>query len=105
MAAADDDYVFSWQAATLLIRELCILRVIEELTNKSDWWLKVNDEEIAKKWRQEALEMDYKAILGAWAIVTPAMADAVSRTPFNHRHHHLLVTTMSLLTEGNHQDH
>ncbi|KAJ2964525.1 hypothetical protein NQ176_g10790 [Zarea fungicola] len=77
LAAADDGDDFSWQAATLLIRELCILRVIEELTNKPEWWLKVNDDEIAKKWRQEALGMDYKAILGPWAIVTPAMADAI----------------------------
>lgn len=65
-----------WKADTLLIREVCMLRLVEELTNKPDWWIKVHDEAIASRWKQEALEFNWAAYR-AHADFTPAMADAV----------------------------
>lgn len=72
----------SWNAHTLLIKELCIFRVVEELTNKPEWWLKVRKDEIADKWKKEMLETDWKTKFTLWAHFTKGMADAVSR----HRH-------------------
>jgi hypothetical protein len=66
-----------WKAATLLIREVCMLGAVEELTNKPEWWLKCRDPEITKKWKEEALAMDWAASR-KHADFTPAMADAVS---------------------------
>lgn len=71
---SDED---GWKAATLLIREVCMLSAVEELTNKPEWWLKCRDPEITKKWKEEALAMDWSAIR-EHADFTPAMADAVS---------------------------
>ncbi|KAF4950576.1 hypothetical protein FSARC_13144 [Fusarium sarcochroum] len=48
-----------WKASTLTIREVCMLKVIEELTNKPEWWLKVNDPDTAAKWMKEAMEMPW----------------------------------------------
>ncbi|KAF7554625.1 hypothetical protein G7Z17_g2757 [Cylindrodendrum hubeiense] len=64
-----------WAAATLLLREICMLKVIEDITNKPDWWIKVSDEEIVAKWRNEAIAMpwtDYHE----YADFTEKMADA-----------------------------
>lgn len=66
-----------WKASTLLIREVCMLAAIEELTNKPEWWLKCRDPEITARWKEEALAMDWAAIR-RHADFTPAMADAVS---------------------------
>ncbi|KAJ6787607.1 hypothetical protein PWT90_05008 [Aphanocladium album] len=67
----------NWAAHTLLIREICILRVVEELTNKPEWWLKVKNDEIAAKWKTEILQMDWKSLVNLWAVFTEEMADAV----------------------------
>ncbi|KJK87875.1 hypothetical protein H633G_08295 [Metarhizium anisopliae BRIP 53284] len=64
-----------FKANTLTIRELCMMQFIEEITNKSDWWVKVHDAEIAARWKAEALEMNWAAFL-KYADFTPAMADA-----------------------------
>lgn len=48
-----------WTANTLTIREVCMLRLMEEITNKPDWWRKVNDPEIVAKWKKEAVEMPW----------------------------------------------
>ncbi|KAG5789209.1 hypothetical protein H9Q69_011738 [Fusarium xylarioides] len=64
-----------WRATTLTIREVCMLKVIEDLTNKPEWWIKVNDDEIAAKWKKEAMEMPW----GEYRVFgdfTQAMADA-----------------------------
>lgn len=66
-----------WAAATLLIREVCMLRVVEDLTNKPEWWRKVRDPDVAARWKAEALAMDWPAYR-EHADFTPAMADAVS---------------------------
>src|SRR4051812_18758895 len=48
-----------WRASTLTIREVCMIKVIEDLTNKPEWWIKVNHDEIAAKWKKEAMEMPW----------------------------------------------
>ena len=70
---ADDD---SWKASTLLNREVCMLELIEGITNKPEWWRKVRDPEIAAKWKKEALEMPWAEHL-RHADFTPNMADYV----------------------------
>ncbi|KAF4435937.1 hypothetical protein F53441_13365 [Fusarium austroafricanum] len=65
-----------WKATTLLIREVCMMGAVEELTNKTEWWRKCRDPEIAQKWKQEALAMDWETVRDH-ADFTPAMFDAV----------------------------
>lgn len=65
-----------WRAATLLRREVCMLRVIESLTNKPEWWRKVHDSAIAEKWKKEMLEMDWPSLM-EFGDFTSEMADAV----------------------------
>ncbi|KAK9445692.1 WD40 repeat 2 [Metarhizium brunneum] len=64
-----------WSAATLLIREVCMLKMIDQLTDKPEWWLKVRDPDITAKWKAEALEMDWAAYRQHGDFTT-AMADA-----------------------------
>ncbi|KAI8273005.1 hypothetical protein K4K60_011447 [Colletotrichum sp. SAR11_57] len=64
-----------WRAATLLIRECCMIKFINVLSDKPEWWRKVQDDEIAGKWKKEALAMDWTLYL-KHADFTPAMADA-----------------------------
>ncbi|KAH0493357.1 hypothetical protein TgHK011_000031 [Trichoderma gracile] len=66
---------YDWKAATLLIREVCMLKFIEELTNKPLWWEKVWIPDIADQWKREALQMNWEEYR-AFADFTPAMADA-----------------------------
>ncbi|PNP47873.1 hypothetical protein TGAMA5MH_00925 [Trichoderma gamsii] len=66
---------YDWKAATLLIREVCMLKFVEEITNKAQWWEKVFNPQIAEKWKQEALQMNWKEYRN-YADFTPAMADA-----------------------------
>lgn len=67
----------TWTAVTLLIREVCMLKLVEELTNKPEWWIKVRNPEIAQRWKQEALQVNWEDYR-EHADFTPAMADAVS---------------------------
>ncbi|EGR44694.1 uncharacterized protein TRIREDRAFT_69841, partial [Trichoderma reesei QM6a] len=66
---------YDWKAATLLIREVCMLKFMEELTNKPLWWEKVWMPDTAEKWKQEALQMNWEEYR-TFADFTPAMADA-----------------------------
>ncbi|CAG9949822.1 unnamed protein product [Clonostachys rosea f. rosea IK726] len=66
---------WDWKAATLLVREVCMMKVMEELTNKPEWWLKIHDPEITKKWRKEVLEVDWAAYR-PYGDFTPRMAKA-----------------------------
>ncbi|KAG9253387.1 uncharacterized protein F5Z01DRAFT_675294 [Emericellopsis atlantica] len=74
----DRDY--SWKAYTLTHREIAMLQVMEELTNKPDWWLKVREPTIADKWKKEAIALGQS---GDWTLklapegFTQNMADAV----------------------------
>ncbi|KAI8210187.1 hypothetical protein K4K52_012619 [Colletotrichum sp. SAR 10_76] len=71
----DDRWGGGWRAATLLIRECCMMKFINTLSDKPEWWRKVQDDEIAGKWKKEALSMDWTLYL-KHADFTPAMADA-----------------------------
>lgn len=73
-----------WRARTLLIREACMLRLVEDITNKPEWWRKVPDPEIAAKWKKEALDMDWQSYL-RHADFTPNMAEYVSHTATQHQ--------------------
>ncbi|EMT70729.1 hypothetical protein FOC4_g10009197 [Fusarium odoratissimum] len=64
-----------WRASTLTIREVCMIKVIEDLTNKPEWWIKVNDDEITAKWKKEAMEMPWGEYR-VYGDFTQAMADA-----------------------------
>ena len=65
-----------WAAATLLIREVCMLKFIEEITNKSEWWRKLKSLDVTAKWKAEALDMDWSRYLYG-ADFTLAMAESV----------------------------
>lgn len=65
-----------WTANTLTIREVCMLRLMEEITNKPDWWRKVNDPEIVAKWKKEAVEMPWSEYV-EFGSFNEDMADAV----------------------------
>jgi hypothetical protein len=77
---------WDWKALTLLTHEVCMLKLVEELTNKPEWWIKVHDPQIADRWKQEALQFDWKSYR-SHADFTPAMADAVGLQP-RHGHNH-----------------
>lgn len=88
----EDNYENGWRAATLLIRESCMLKLVDTLSDKSDWWLKVRDPKIANKWKEEALAMDWK-LYRQYADFTPAMADAVSwKGPIFRVHAQMLIS-------------
>ncbi|KAH6962441.1 hypothetical protein BKA56DRAFT_498126 [Ilyonectria sp. MPI-CAGE-AT-0026] len=62
-----------WQAETLPHREVWVLRFIESITNKSEWWEKVSNPDIALKWKQDAVGMPGLERLGGF---TEEMAEA-----------------------------
>ncbi|KAJ4310830.1 hypothetical protein N0V84_010766 [Fusarium piperis] len=64
-----------WDAVTLTIRERCMLKFIEDITNKPEWWVKVHDPEIAARWAKEALEMPWTEFL-QHATFSEKMAEA-----------------------------
>ncbi len=68
---------WDYRAVTLLLREACMLKLMEELSNKPEWWAKVHNEDIVAKWKAEALAMDWDAF-HQFADFTPQMFDAVS---------------------------
>ncbi|KAK7455694.1 hypothetical protein Landi51_02897 [Colletotrichum acutatum] len=68
-------FLGEWEAVTLLVRECCMLRVVNELSDKPQWWHKVKDDTIAAKWKLEALTIDWSSYIEN-AHFTPSMADA-----------------------------
>jgi hypothetical protein len=53
-----------------------MLKLVEQLTNKPDWWIKVKSGSITRKWRHEAVEMDW-TLYRQHADFTRAMSYAV----------------------------
>lgn len=53
-----------------------MLKFIDTISDKPEWWRKVKDTEITSKWRRETLEMDWPSLV-RWGDFTPAMIDAV----------------------------
>ncbi|KAF5965948.1 hypothetical protein FBULB1_11955 [Fusarium bulbicola] len=48
-----------WKSRTLMNREICMLKLEEDITNKPHWWEKVLNTDIVYKWKQEALQMPW----------------------------------------------
>ncbi|KAI0529797.1 WD40-repeat-containing domain protein [Xylaria digitata] len=65
-----------WTAATLHVREVCMLKMLDELTDKPEWWWrKARDPEIVARWKGEAMAIDW-ASYRRHGDFTGAMADA-----------------------------
>ncbi|RSL72229.1 hypothetical protein CEP54_000864 [Fusarium duplospermum] len=64
-----------WTAVTLTIRERCMLKFIEDITNKPEWWVKVQDPEISARWAREVLEMPWTEF-HQYGNFSESMADA-----------------------------
>ncbi|KAJ6438835.1 WD40 repeat 2 [Purpureocillium lavendulum] len=78
MTAANRNWADSdseWCANTLLIREACMLKLVDDLTDKPEWWRKIHDAHITAKWKAEALALDWTAYR-EHADFTPNMVDA-----------------------------
>ncbi|KAL2753308.1 hypothetical protein ACRALDRAFT_2029173 [Sodiomyces alcalophilus JCM 7366] len=54
----------TWQASTLTIRELYMLWFVEQITNKPDWHIKVFNDEIVSKWKDEIANVDWISAVG-----------------------------------------
>lgn len=54
-----------------------MLKVVEDLTNKPEWWLKCRDPRISDRWKSEMLAVDWTQY-HRHADFTPAMTDFVS---------------------------
>lgn len=65
-----------WYTTPLWSRELCMIKVIEEITNKPGWCDDVRHAHIAAKWKKEILGLDWSKYL-SYADFTPSMADLV----------------------------
>lgn len=66
-----------WSADTLKVRETCMIKFVEDITNKIEWWIKVRNPEIAQRWKHEALTVPWREYL-QHADFTEEMADFVS---------------------------
>lgn len=53
-----------WSAATLTIREVFMLWVVEQVTNKPSWNTKVFDDEILAKWKSELDQAPWEEATG-----------------------------------------
>ncbi|CEJ82727.1 hypothetical protein VHEMI02776 [[Torrubiella] hemipterigena] len=64
-----------WAANTLSIRETCILYIVNSITDKPEWWVKVKNPEIVAKWKAEALAADW-SFINIFADMSEAMFDS-----------------------------
>ena len=55
---ASSDAVMDWYGQALTVRELKMIELMNQITEKPDWNRKVFDENITQKWRQEALDAE-----------------------------------------------
>lgn len=62
-----------WTAKALLIRELCMLKVVEEMTQKPDWWEHIRNPHATKSWGKEIPALDWSKYM-KYADFTSAMA-------------------------------
>ena len=65
-----------WDTRTLTNREVCMLELMETITNKPEWWIKALDPAIVAKWEQEALQAPWDSFQRN-ADFTEAMAKKV----------------------------
>ncbi|KAM6511417.1 hypothetical protein FALCPG4_016422 [Fusarium falciforme] len=64
-----------WHAPTLTNREVCMLKFVEDITNETEWWLKVREPETVLQWKRQVLELPW-AEYRPHADFTGTMADA-----------------------------
>lgn len=69
-----------WTARALLIRELCMLKVIEEITEKPDWSNNVRNGHVTTSWKKEVLALDWSKHI-KYADFTSSMAEKVRCMP------------------------
>lgn len=64
----------------LLVREVAMMGIMDQLTEKPDWHIKVFDDVIASKWIDEALAIPVESL---WATCVPKLAhlDPVTDRP------------------------
>lgn len=62
-----DFHSYSCCSAILSVREAAMMMVMDLLTDKPDWHVKVFDDDIAEKWRQEALGWSDHALSSRFA--------------------------------------
>lgn len=65
-----------WRAATLSNREICMLSMIQDLTDKFEWWRKVRDASVTARWKKEAVDTNWASLYRAGDCITPVMAEA-----------------------------
>lgn len=78
---------YSWiQSRRNLVREIHMIGVMDALTDKKDWYIKVFDEAILAKWKVEAMNLPGRLISEmAWTWIVKELkwkADAYSRTGY-----------------------
>lgn len=73
----EQECIQGFQACTLSVREVVMLALIDKLTDKPEWWLKVKNPEIVAKWKAEALSADWTA-LNDFAEMSEVVFDQVS---------------------------
>lgn len=64
-------------APALLVREICMLKVVEDITNKPEWWSDVRKTKVTTIWKNEMLRLKWRNYL-KYADFTSSMADSVS---------------------------
>ena len=64
--------IVDWDGTPLTVRELNMIQLMNQISDKPSWDRKVFDETVTKKWRQEALDAEDLD-------VTEAMLDWVSQ--------------------------
>ena len=64
--------IMDWQGQTLTVRELDMIKLMNQITDKPSWDRKVFDDTVTEKWRQEARDAEDLDI-------TEAMLDWVSQ--------------------------
>lgn len=76
--------VTSWAAENLTLREIGMMAVMNELTDKPDWERKVFDEEIAAKWKSEALEKNnFTEAMFDWVYLAGSPSEEMSDNPYS----------------------
>ena len=48
-----------WAGSILTLRELDMMAIMNDITDKPNWDIKVFDDSVVQKWRQEALANEY----------------------------------------------
>jgi hypothetical protein len=61
----------------ITLREKSMLYLVNSLTDKPEWARKVYDEEVVKRWEQEALSLDWSKISGDRQGMSKQMFDYV----------------------------